>query len=98
MSWKPHRLSLADAEHLAIRAIAFLCEDEARLDRFLSLTGWTPDALKQDAGRPAFLIAVLDHLSGDESLLLNFATETGTDPALVGQALLTIENTPASQA
>lgn len=86
-----HRLSFTEAEHVAIKAAAFITEDEARLDRFLSLTGWTPEALKQKSERPAFLTAVLDHLSSDESLLLTFASNTGTDPTLVGDALRVIE-------
>ncbi len=98
MGASTQRLSFADAEHLAIKAITFISGDEVRLDRFLSLTGWTPDSLKQDAGRPAFLMAILDHLSSDESLLLTFAAETGTDPALVGNALLTIENIRSTKA
>ena len=88
-----HKLSLADAELVAIKAVSFITEDETRLDRFLSLTGWTPDALRQNAAHPAFLAAVLDHLSGDESLLLTFAANTGTDPSLVGRALRAFEKT-----
>ncbi len=91
MSANAPRLSFSEAAHVAIKAAAFITEDETRLDRFLSLTGWTPQALQQTTERPAFLTAVLDHLTGDESLLLTFASNTGTDPALVGHALRVIE-------
>lgn len=92
MSVNKHRLSFGEAEQLAIKAAAFITEDKSRLERFLSLTGWTPEALKQDAERTAFLAATLDHLAGDESLLLTFASNSGTDPTLVGHALRIIEN------
>lgn len=76
----------AGAEYLAIQALAFLAEDTERLERFLTLTGITIDTLRQDAQNPAILSAVLEHLMGDESLLLTFAANNGTDPALVARA------------
>lgn len=77
---------MSEAEQIAIRAVAFITDDETRLARFLDLTGWTPDALKDGPGRPAFLQAVLEHLAGDETLLLTFAANGGIDPALVAHA------------
>ena len=80
------KLSMADAEQIAVRAVTFIVEDAARLDRFLSLTGWTPETLKDDLARPDFLQAVLEHLCTDETLLLTFASNASIDPALVERA------------
>lgn len=66
-----------EAEALALMALAFLAEDPMRLGRFLSLTGIAPEELRQAADAPPTLAAVLDHLMGDESLLLMFAAEKG---------------------
>lgn len=79
-------ISREEAEYLAIRALAFLAEDSGRLDRFMALTGITADRLKRDAGEPAVLTAILDHLLGDEPLLLAFAANNGADPAQVARA------------
>jgi hypothetical protein len=78
--------STEDAEFLAVRALGFLAEDSERLEQFLSLTGISVDTLKRDAGNPAVLTAILDHLLKDESLLLTFAANSGTDPANVARA------------
>jgi hypothetical protein len=80
-----------EAEHAAIRALTFLAEDEARLDRFLRLTGVSPEGLRERAARPAFLAAVLEHLLGDETLLLTFAANTGIDPAFIAHAHRALE-------
>lgn len=80
-----------EAEYLAIQVLAFLAEDAPRLERFLKLTGITPTALRDGAREPAILAALLDHLLGDESLLLTFAANTGTDPADVARARRTLE-------
>ena len=77
---------IKDAEHIAIQALAFLAEDPSRLSRFFSLTGMTPDALTSDAGNPAVLTALLDHLMGDESLLLTFPSNCGVEPADIARA------------
>jgi hypothetical protein len=75
-----------DAESLAIDALAFLASDVERLGRFLSLTGLSPETIRQAARSRHFMAAVLDHLAGDESLLLAFAANHGIDPARVLQA------------
>lgn len=83
--------SYEEAEHAAIRALAFIAEDGARLERFLRLTGLSPDGLREAAARPTLLAAVLEYLLGDETLLLTFAANTGTDPAFVARAHRALE-------
>ncbi|WP_210202553.1 DUF3572 domain-containing protein [Alsobacter soli] len=71
------------AERIAIEALGFLASDPERLDRFMALTGLTPDTLRGAAGEPGFLLAVLDHLVSDESLLLTFSANAGQQPEQV---------------
>jgi len=75
-----------NAVMLGLDGLAFLAEDGPRLERFLALTGISPDNLRALADRPETLLAVLDHLAGDESLLLVFAASRGIAPETVGRA------------
>jgi hypothetical protein len=72
-----------DAATLALSGLAFLAEDGPRLGRFLALTGIGPDQLRAAADAPETLLAVLDYLLGDESLLLVFAASKGLAPETV---------------
>jgi hypothetical protein len=83
---RPARLDRDGAVAIAAQAIAFLATDEDRLGRFLVLTGLSPAELKAGLGQPAFLGAVLDHLLGDEALLLAFAESAGLAPELPAAA------------
>ncbi len=78
--------ALDRAEALAIEALAFLASDPERLEPFLSLTGIDPNRLRVAAAEPGFLAGVLDHLAGDEALLLRFAAEGGHDPSEIERA------------
>ncbi len=78
------------AQTLAIEALSFLASDIERLEPFLSLTGVDPSNLRRVAAQPSFLIAVLDHLAGDESLLLAFAANAGHNPADIEKARQTL--------
>jgi len=80
------RMSLSDAETLALQILGFLAEDGSRLTRFLNSTGVRPEELQSNAGEPAMLLAVTQHLLEDESLLLVFASHAGIAPEQVGQA------------
>jgi hypothetical protein len=74
------------AAELAIAALCFLAGEHERLERFLALTGLGPQSLRAAAREPSFLLGVLDHVAGDETLLLAFANESGIDPEDVGRA------------
>ncbi len=67
-------------------ALGWLAADGERLGRFLALTGLEPSEIRQIAGEPGFLGAVLDHLLKDETELQAFAADQGIDPATVAQA------------
>jgi hypothetical protein len=74
------------ATELALRALAFLSLDENRLARFIALTGLDCGEVRALLGDPGFHLAVLDHLAGDESLLLEFAAAESLPPDSVGRA------------
>ncbi|MEZ5776129.1 MAG: DUF3572 domain-containing protein [Hyphomicrobiaceae bacterium] len=76
----------AEAEEIAIRALGFLAAEPDRLARFLALSGLAPESLREMAGTPAFQAAVMDHLIGDESMLLVFADEARLPPERIAAA------------
>lgn len=55
--------------------------DAARAERFLSLTGLTPDELRGGLGDPAVQGAVLEFLCGHEADLIAAAEALGLSPA-----------------
>jgi len=83
---KAQKQTADDAATLALSGLAFLAEDSPRLGRFLALTGIGPDQLRAAADAPETLLAVLDYLLGDESLLLVFAASKGLAPETVAPA------------
>jgi uncharacterized protein DUF3572 len=74
------------AETLAIQALTFIAEDPDRLGRFLGITGIEAGQIRAAATEPGFLAGVLEHMLGDESLLMAFASSAGIDPAAVARA------------
>jgi hypothetical protein len=87
---KPGSASRETAELLAIQALAFIAEEPERLNSFLSVTGIELGAIRDAAREPGFLAGVLEHMLGDESLLLAFADSTGIDPAAIARARLAL--------
>jgi hypothetical protein len=83
---KPPERTRGTAEALAIQALTFLAEEPERLGRFLAMTGIEPAQIRAAAREPGFLAGVLEHMLGDESLLITFATSAGIDPAEVARA------------
>jgi len=83
---RPRRIDREAAESLAVDVLGFLAGDTDRLERFLALTGLSPSDLRSAAGRPGFHAGLLDHLMGDEALLIAFADERGIAPGDVASA------------
>jgi hypothetical protein len=83
---KDVRFSRESAEKLAISALGFLAGDPDRLGQFLSATGIGPDMIRQAAADPSFLAGVLDHVGGDEALLLAVAEHAGVRPQDIERA------------
>lgn len=78
--------SPVDPEALTLSALGWLLHDEPRAERFLALTGLTPDELRAGLGDPALLGAVLDFLCAHEPDLLAAADALGVDPAEIAGA------------
>lgn len=86
----PPKLTAADAEIVAIRALGFISADDTLLSRFVALTGCGLDEVRDRVQDPGFLGAVLDFLLGDEASVVAFAEATGLHPeaAMLARAKL----------
>lgn len=73
-----------DPDALALGALGWVLTDDARAERLLSLTGLTPDILRDRLTDKTVLAAVLDFLANHEPDLLLAADALGVEP----QALL----------
>jgi hypothetical protein len=82
------------AEELAAAAFGFLAADSRRLSRFLEIAGIEFSILRQATKDPDFLAGVLDHVCGEEDLLLAFATDSGIEPTAVTVARDTLGGHP----
>ncbi len=74
------------ADELALRALAFLASDDERVARFLALTGLDAGDVRDMLGERGFHLAVLDHVAGDEAMLVEFAASESLPPESVGRA------------
>lgn len=70
----------------ALGALGWLLSDGARADRFLALTGLSPESLRESLDSPATLRAVLDFLCAHEPDLVAAADELGITPARLAMA------------
>ena len=68
------------AETWALHALAWILSDIGRADRFVALTGISPDDLRARAGDPAVLDAVFGFLEGHEPDLFACAKDMGVAP------------------
>jgi len=89
-------LTPPEAEAIAASGLAFLAEEPQRLSRFVAITGITLEQLRSDAGSPAVLKAVLDHLLEHESLLLVFAADGRLQPETVVAARALLDGAPSA--
>jgi hypothetical protein len=77
----------AQAEQLAVQALAFLADDPEELSRFVALTGIDASQIRAAAGQPGFLAGVLEYMCAHEPLLLSFAEAVGHKPQQIERAL-----------
>jgi len=82
----PPKTPVPDPETLALQVLTFIASDEDRLERFISLTGIDPGALRSMVQQPAGLGAILDYLLGWEPLLLEFAEAESLPPESIAAA------------
>ena len=66
-----------DAHTLALQALATTMTDERRARRFLDLTGIGTDDLREQAGHPALLAALIRFLEAHEPDLVAVSEEIG---------------------
>ena len=83
---KPQRMTEDRAEALALQVLTFVLADPKQIARFLSLTGTTPQDLRDIASSRDLQVATLEYLLSDEGLLLTFCQECGVDPSTVAPA------------
>lgn len=69
-----------DPTALALLALAATLADQRLAERFLSLSGIDPPELRQSAGDPALLSALLRFLEAHEPDLLAIAEKIGVKP------------------
>jgi hypothetical protein len=66
---------------VALRALGWTLGEDARADRFLALTGLTPESLRTSLDEPATLAAALRFLEAHEPDLIACAAAIGVAPA-----------------
>jgi hypothetical protein len=76
-----NQVSGDDAAGLALRALGWVLADQPRAQRFLELTGLTPESLRSSVEQPTTLAAVLDFLAAHEPDLTAAADELDITPA-----------------
>jgi hypothetical protein len=69
-----------DAEALALSALAATLTDERRAQRFLDLTGLSPDGIRERLGERSLLAAALAFLESHEPDLIEVAEAIGCKP------------------
>ncbi|MFM9936816.1 MAG: DUF3572 family protein [Novosphingobium sp.] len=69
-----------DPAALALQALGWVLGDAPRAERFLSLTGLTPEELRAGLGDQAVLSAVLEFLCGHEADLIAAADALAVAP------------------
>jgi hypothetical protein len=73
--------STNDAQALALAALAATLSDERRAQRFLDLTGLSPNELRARAAEPGLLAATIAFLESHEPDLIAVAEAIGSSPA-----------------
>ena len=74
------------AETIALKALAWMAEDDDMLRHFCAATGADRSDLRAAAREPEFLAGVLDFLCLDDAWVMRFATDTGIPPDALAQA------------
>ena len=85
-----HSMGGKVAMALALQALVFVLGDEPRADRFLALTGLTPDALRAGVGDPVIMGAVLEFLANHEADLVAAAAALDIAPETLAAAWETL--------
>jgi hypothetical protein len=84
----------ANAQTIALKALAFIASDEQLLGAFMAACGCSPSEIKDSALDPAFLGGVLDFVLQDDKGVLDFCETAGIEPDLVRQARHALPGSP----
>jgi hypothetical protein len=79
-------VSVEAAATLALQALAHILSDDQLADRFIALTGLTPETLRSRADDPEVLTAVLEFLLSHEVDLIACAAALATAPTQFARA------------
>lgn len=79
-----------DAEFVAIRALGHIAADDDLLGDFLSLSGLSPEELRDRATEPETLGGILDFMLADEARLLAFCEAAELRPELPARARMAL--------
>ena len=79
------RATAAD-HNLAVDVLGWMVADEDRLFPFLNATGLSPEDVRASLSDPAFLVGVLDHVMGNEPVLLACAQGLDIKPERIAAA------------
>ncbi len=73
-------------QEIPLLFMAFIAQDDIRLEHFMSLTGMGPSDLKTRLTDASFQAMVLDYALENEFLILEFAAHQGLQPDAVLRA------------
>jgi hypothetical protein len=76
-------LKPAEAETLALNALTFLAKSPDDLARFVTISGIRPSDLRDRAGDPEILAAVMDFILADDSRVTGLCEAFASDPRLL---------------
>ncbi len=79
-------LTTQEAENIALKLFQTIAGDEEHLDRFLALTGLTPQSIRAAANSFGFLPSILDYVCANESDLVKLAERTALKPEDISAA------------
>ena len=80
-----------DAEALALAALSALLTDARRAERFLALTGLSPDGMRLRLGDNTLLAACIAFLEGHEPDLIAVCEQVGVKPETLLRAKAELE-------
>lgn len=84
----------ANAETIALQALAFIAGDEDILNAFMASCGCSLDEVKGSAADPAFLGGVLDFVLQDDRNVLEFCRTAGLEPSDLFRARHALPGSP----
>lgn len=87
------KMTVEEAETIALDAFSYITDDEERMGRFLSVSGLRTDTIRIAAESPGFFAGILDYIASDEALLISFAEHSKLRPERIMQAQWTLSPT-----